>query len=83
MDAFVYAVTPDYIEFKKISSRLHDMCKRINYKASNIGRLKESNQFVIYPLCERFVELIDSLNIKRMKDTKVYKFARELSDLDE
>ena len=83
MDSFINAVNPDYIEYKDILKRLHSMCRRVNYNPSNIEQMGASCQFEIYPLCDRFLELVNLLNIQRIRKTKVYSFAISLSDLME
>lgn len=83
MDSFINAVNPDYIEYKDILKRLHVLCKRVDYEPANIEHLGESSQFEIYPLCDRFIELVNLLNIQRIRRTKVYSFAMSLSDMVE
>ena len=78
MDSFINAVNPDYTEYKSILKRLHKMCGKIKYNPSKISSMSESSQFVIYPLCDRFLELVKLLNIQHMKKTKVYEFALDL-----
>ena len=78
MDSFINAVNPDYFEYKDILKKLQQMCKRIKYEPSNIEQMTESFQFEIYPLCDRFIELVKLLNIRHMKKTKVYEFALDL-----
>ena len=80
MNSFINAVNPDYNEYKSILTRLQSICGKIKYNTSNISSMSEHSQFVIYPLCDRFIELVELLNIQHIKKTKVYEFAINLCE---